>query len=534
MRRFIIFLVSIPTLALAQDENRKVVFSGNFQNTNQFYFRDDRIGANTIQYRRQLSSSDAWLYTNTTWNGFALAVRFDVFNNTPLFNPQQAYTNSGLGYWQISKDIDNLNVTAGYFYDQFGTGTLFRAYEDRNIGIDYAIQGVRLKYQVGNLRLKAFTGKQKFRFGFRDPVIKGCNAEYTVNFSDQFQWEPGVALLNRTMDDASMNKVLNTINNQPESYIFSPRYNNFGISAYQSLRYKNFRLYLEYVHKSREAIKDLNNPNQYLVNKSGQVYFASLSYSKKGLGINAQYKRIESFPMRTSPNELLLDGVMNYLPSITRQNTFRLLARYNAVVQEMGEQALQADALWTPSKKTQVSVNASKVTKLNGDALFYELYADFTYKWNKKLKTMVGIQRVGYNQAVYEVKPGYAFVKTITPFGEVYYKFNKKHSVRAEFQVLDTKQDLGSFINILAEFNVAPTWSFAAGDMINYKPYRQPDSPIPPDKIHYYTFFSSYSHKATRFTLAWVKQVQGVNCTGGVCRVEPAFNGIRFTCSTSF
>src|SRR6187551_2170576 len=125
-------------------------FSGNFQTTSQFYMRDDRIGANTTQYLRELSSTDAWMFLNYKIKGFNFALGYDLFNNSPLLNPQQAYSAQGIGFWQISKDIENLNITVGYFYEQFGSGALFRAYEDRNIGIDFAIAGARVIYTVAD------------------------------------------------------------------------------------------------------------------------------------------------------------------------------------------------------------------------------------------------------------------------------------------------------------------------------------------------------------------------------------------------
>ena len=61
-----------------------------------------------------------------------------MYNNSPLLNPQGVYNKQGVGFWQASKDIGGLNITAGYFYDQFASGIIFRAYEDRLIGIDFA------------------------------------------------------------------------------------------------------------------------------------------------------------------------------------------------------------------------------------------------------------------------------------------------------------------------------------------------------------------------------------------------------------
>ncbi|MBX9448900.1 MAG: hypothetical protein KL787_03955 [Taibaiella sp.] len=44
----------------------------------------------------------------------------------------------------------------------------------------------------------------------------------------------------------------------------------------------------------------------------------------------------------------------------------------------------------------------------------------------------------------------------------------------------------------------------------------------------------AYSKNAHRFSLAYVKQVEGINCTGGVCRYEPAFSGLRLGITSSF
>ena len=38
-------------------------------------------------------------------------------------------------------------MTVGNFYDQFGSGLVFRSYEERNLGIDNAMDGFRLILQ---------------------------------------------------------------------------------------------------------------------------------------------------------------------------------------------------------------------------------------------------------------------------------------------------------------------------------------------------------------------------------------------------
>lgn len=552
MKRILVvfYALIMGHITLAQTENEKGQFSGNFQTSNQFYQRDDRIGANTTQYLREKSSTDAWLFLNYKLKGFNFMLRYDVFNNSPLFNPQEAFSDQGIGFWQISKDIDKLNITGGYFYDQFGSGMTFRAYEDRNIGIDFSIYGARAIYTISDrTRIKAFSGKQKNRFAIRNPIIKGIHGEHTFNISERITSELGASVVNRTIDQTTMNAIAATINSYDLKDRFIPTYNVYTYQIYNTLKMGNFSLLLEYDQKTPEAIMDFSNR---LFLSGGNIYHASLSYSSKGIGVNAQYKRIERFPFRTSPLDIAPipnNGPVNYLPSITRQNTYRLLARYNAVVQELGENAAQLEVTYKPNKKTQVNLNVSGVVTLPGldipnaalkwdstTRLFREFYLDVAHKFNTAFKAMVGIQLIGYNQEVLELAPNAPWVEAITPFGEMTYKINTKRSMRFEWQWMNNKGDLGSFVNALLEYNIAPHWSFSAGDLINYQ-YGQLNKPGPGETfelIHYYNFFTSYNIKTTRVTAGYLKQPQGVNCTGGVCRVEPAFSGARVTLTTNF
>jgi hypothetical protein len=545
--------VTVPSLTAQNVTEDKGQFSGNFQSNFQAYVKDSAIGANTTQYEKELSSADAWLFLNYKYRGFNFSLRYDVFNNTPLFDPFRAYTQSGVGYWQVSKDIEKFNITVGNFYDQFGSGIVFRAFEDRNIGIDYSIMGARVVYNpTENTRIKAFTGQQKFLFDRRIPVIKGVNLEHRINVSESFTADLGASFVNRTIDQSTMNTIASTINSYAIEDRFNPKYNVFAYNGYTTLSFKNYRLYLEYTKKTPEALMGLD---QRMFKASGDVYYTSLSYSTKGVGVSAQYRRINNFQFRTSPLETSplpsYGALINYLPALTRQNTYRLLARYNAVMQELGENAVQLEMTFKPNKKWQINLNAAATTTLTGidfnrgidllkwdttTRLFREFYIDVVHKVNNNLKIMGGVQIIGYNQTTFELKADAPFVQAFTPFGEITYKLTPQRSLRIEGQYLMTKQDLGNLANLLVEFNVAPDWSFSISDMVNIK-HGALNKPIVGEKfklVHYYNFFVSYTHKTTRLTAAWLKQVAGVNCTGGVCRVEPAFSGARLTLSTNF
>ena len=112
----------------------------------------------------------------------------------------------------------------------------------------------------------------------------------------------------------------------------------------------------------------------------------------------------------------------------------------------------------------------------------------------------------------------------------IIYKINNKKSIRSELQYMNTKQDYGSWAFALLEFNIAPKWSFAVSDMYNIKPNKKQVS-----KAHHYpNIFIARSVGPHRFTAQYVKQVDGINCTGGVCRYEPAFSGFKLGIISTF
>lgn len=503
-------------------------------NTN-FYDRDTVIGANTSQYQHELSSSEAWLFLNYELNGFNFSTRFDLFHNSPLLDPNEVYTDQGLAFYSVSKSVGKLDITAGHFYDQFGSGILFRAFEDRNLGLDYAVQGLRIKYNFSeNTMLKAFTGRQKNRFSLHPQVMKGANIEHVSIWGDQAIFVSGAAYLNRTIDQNTMNQLATAINSYKLADRFIPRYNVHAFSLYNTLSYKKISWYIEYAQKSKEAIKD--KAGDQFIFRDGHVIYSVLNYSTKGFGASLQYKKSNTFSMRSSPFDELLIGTMNYMPPMSKQNAKTLLARYSISAQEFGEESAQLELTYSPNKHTSFGGNFSYVEDEENTKLFHEINLSAYHKWNKKFKTKFGAQNVYYNKLVYENHlDNYldgsvedAVVKTLTGFVELTYKIDRKRSLRSELQYLQTEQDHGDFFFGLLEYSMAPHWSFSVADMINTKPKKIAT------KEHYYNFTAVYTLNQTRFSIGYMKQVEGVVCTGGICRVEPAFSGVKFNLTTNF
>ncbi len=512
--------------------------TGSFQANGNAFIRDTAIGAaNTPQYDRQLYGAEAWLGLNYNRWGFDMGIRFDLFNNSNLLNPQGSYSAQGIGRWYIKKKIHRLNLAAGYLYDQIGSGIIFRTYEERPLAIDNALLGVSVGYELTpNWSVKALTGKQKQQFTNYSTVIRALHTEGFINDKNgKWSLAPGFGLVHKTLDDETMDQVVSVLSSYTPQDSIGAKYNNFAFSAYNTLSAGRFTWYVEGAYKTPEVIFDpfeiKHNWNGTtsigkFVMRPGNIVYSSVSYAAKGLGVTLEGKRTQDFVMRVNPFVTLNRGMLNFLPPMSRQNTYRLTARYNPASQELGEKAVQLDIHYNYKRKWWLGLNLSNITTLRDLQLYREIHAEGGMK-KKQWQLLGGIQLQYYNQEVYENKPGVPVVQTITPYAEFLYKFDKLKSLRIELQYMDTHEDFGSWIFGLAEFGIAPHWIFTISDMYNVRPKKT-------DDLHYYTAGVVYLHHTNRLSLSYVKQVEGVVCTGGICRLEPAFNGVRTTVSTTF
>ena len=540
---------------MAQEQTN---FSGGFQSSANMFIRDSLIGAANIpQYDNQLFGGQAWLDLSYNVQGFDLGLRFDMFNNSNLLNPNDSYTDEGIGRWHVGKKINKLDVRIGHIYDQIGSGIIYRAYEERPLLIDNALYGARLIYDLGeNWQIKGFSGRQRFLFSEYAPVIKGASFEGFVDLSTEeklFTLAPGVGFVNRTLDDDSMDRVIDIVRNYEEVDRFLPEYNTNAFSIFNTLTYSKFSWYAEAAFKSAEAFFDPNaiktefsgaSTFGKLVKESGSVLYSSLSYAGHGLGVTFEYKRTENFDFRVDPNLRLLFGMVSFIPPMNRQNTYRLTARYSPATQLISEQAYQVDVKYRWSKKFNTSVNFSDIKDLEGNRLYQEINTQFYYKPTSKFLAKGGLQILKYNQEVYEVKPGVPIVETVVPYVDVLYKLSRKKSLRTEMQYMmigddekaGFKQDYGDWFFILVEYAAAPHWSFVVSDMYNVTPGKNSPTNEQGEKeaLHYPRFDIYYTHKANRFSLSYIKQVEGIVCNGGICRLEPAFSGVNFTLNTTF
>ncbi len=568
MRHCLIALTIIcSSCTLFAQEQSYGNFFGGLQLNTDFYIRDSAIGAaGTPHYDNLKSSTDSWLNLNYVNDRFMfdLGIRLDIYNNSNLHSPGVPYSQIGVGNFFIRKRMKKVQISGGYFYDQFGSGIVFRAYEDRTLGIDNSILGVHLEVDpVKQLKVKAFTGVQKNRLSIFKPIITGLNAELTFTIGSKVTLIPGLSIVNRTMDQTSIDFLVSTIETYDPEFRFVPKYNVYVFGGYNTLNVGNFSWYIEGAGKTSEAIYI----DDTLVNRSGHVIYSTIDFTVSKFGMAIQFKQTKNFPFRTSPKETLLDGVINFIPPITKQNSLRLPARYNAVVQDLSEAGFSVDLNFTPAKGftfnlnysetsneevlaepgnavAAISIDGEKKFGISKNPLFREVFFEFNIKKKKAWKSNVGFQYVRYHQEAYEAEKygDYERVNAFTPFADFNYRIGKKHSIKIEAQVQITKKytdavtgneyraDFGNWFYASLEYSLAPWFSIAVSDMYNFKPNPNRLN----DDIHYYSAFASFTYQSHVLTLAYARQVAGIVCTGGVCRYEPAFNGVKLTLNSTF
>jgi hypothetical protein len=99
-----------------------------------------------------------------------------LLNYSPDFNK----TNIALYYAGYkSKKIE---VAAGYFYEQYGSGLILRSWENRQLGINNALRGAKVKFFPSeNIEFSALYGNQRSGFDVSDASIYGFNSEINIS-----------------------------------------------------------------------------------------------------------------------------------------------------------------------------------------------------------------------------------------------------------------------------------------------------------------------------------------------------------------
>ncbi len=511
--------------------------SGNFQTDVQYYIEDTIIGVPDVPETMLMNGFANVIYSK---DKFSAGLRYESYLN-PLLGFDSRYKGAGIVYRYATYEYEGLEVTAGSFYEQFGNGMILRSYEERGLGFDNALDGIRLKYKpVSGLYLKGFIARQRSFFAYGPGIVRGFDAELALN-------EAFAKLSERNTNITVGGSVVSKFQKDEDPLYRLPE-NVAAFSGRTTITRGKVALNGEYAYK-------INDP-QFVndrIYRNGQALLVSASYSQRGMGLILSAKRVDNMNFRSDRNSFGNDLGLNYLPALTRQHTYTLATVYPYATQPNGEMAAQGEFTYKfkPSTTlggkngTALFINFSRVNSIDtinyndprgyksdffavGDEIYYqELSVDVTKKLTDKLKLSVSAMDVIYNKGVVE-KPGEPIVYANIGIIDLTWKIRPTRTLRTEIQHLYTEQDKGNWAMLLFEYSAAPHWFITVFDDYNY------GNDVIEKQIHYATAGITYVKSANRFSLTYGRQKEGIFCVGGVCRNVPATNGFSFTVTSSF
>jgi hypothetical protein len=532
--------------------------TGNIESTFQYLNNDTVIGANQPPEKALLNTYMNAFYTN---GNFRAGMRVESYLPRIQGYPNR-FDGTGIGMRYIGYKNDFVDVTLGSIYEQFGSGLVLRAYEDRALGYDNMLDGARLiirpykgvvfKGVYGYQRLSFQEGKIIHGAG----IVRGFDGEIHLNESVKKMAEfpldvvLGGSFTSKFQKDDNPDLIL------PQNVAA------FGGRA--KLRYKNFYLDGEYIHKGQDPSSD----NGYNYNRGHAAVF-NLSYTQKGLGILLSGKSVDNMSYRSDRTKDLQDVFVNYLPSLNKTHTYNLVSTlYPYATQPLGEVAFQADVLYTMKKGTKlggkygttISFNVSttfepnkhtsginpldstRVTYTNhlfdkSDSLYWrDINFNITKKLNKHLSFIASYYNININNDVAKISnDAKGIISSHIGVLEVSYKINTKHAIRAEFQGLFLRKkpdgeinDKGNWATAVIEYTISPNYFFSFMNQYNY------GNPNESKRVNYPIITCGYIKDATRITVSYGRQRAGLFCVGGVCRFVPANNGLTVSFTQSF
>ena len=475
-------------------------------------------------------------------------LRYDIYKNPiPGFGK---YEGNGIGNRFIQFQKWNLDITLGHFYDQFGSGILFRSYFDPNLGIDNAVNGLRIKYNLlSGIDLIGIIGKQKNYWEQGEGIIKGFDVNIFLNNY----------ILQKSKTIISLGCSFVTKYQEDNDPVYILPENVGAWSGRATISNGNWNFEGEYSYK----INDPSQTNNYIY-KNGNSLILSSSYSIKGLGFVLSGKRVDNMNFRSERNAILQELNINFLTSLNKQQSYSLATIYPYVTQPNGEMGIQFDCFYKIPKKsklggkygTEININfsncfdiersqinteneinepgtfgyESNFFKVGDEKLFQEFNLEIKKKVNRKLKVSSTYINLFNNDKILKAQKILENSEHEKIYANIFvlegeYKIKPKYTIKSELQHLQTKQHFGNWGMALIEANLNQFF-FSIQDLYNYGHSE--------DAVHYYSFTAGVIKNAHRLELRYGKVRAGLFCVGGVCREVPASNGFSINLTSSF
>lgn len=548
MIRNVAYIAAVIFLSAAlsvSGEERKTqgYLTGSLESNNHIYVEDAATGF-TSDFNDYLREGD--LFATNDY------LKLDYYKGRLSAGMQlEGYFPSLVGYPSVLKKMalsnlyvswkdDSYSVTAGTFYDQFGSGLLFRSWEDRTLGLNNALVGARASYDFGDLAaVKAFWGIPRLGTGVGDDGFFGFGLTKT--------WLAGADAGVSLSDIIGLDDMLLSVEgsflakHEPAGELAGADPYNFGWSARAAFDYDGYYIRGEYVDAGMQKAG-------FFGPARGNAQLVEFGYNGNGLGLSVTGRRLERMLRKIYAYSADEAGyydatnLMAYVPAMCSQYTY-MLANLNPYSPKIGDGAAagemggQIDAFYNFRRGTKmggkrgmkVHANLSGYWTLNEDGgvkgghrVFTDFSLDVEKYWTKKFKTVLMYSLQDFDD--YHSTNGRYIGQSHTIVADMLYKWTSKLSTRMELQYLASKEYQKDWMAALLEVSFAPHWSVFASDMWNHGE----------TGLHYYNAGVSFTMAHLRVAAGYGRYKEGYICSGGVCRAIPAYTGANITLTASF
>jgi hypothetical protein len=544
-------------------------FYGGIESNIQYYIKDEGLESAIVP--DDPFRSNNYLYANYNYKRWTAGLQVESYEPNALLNYNPQFEGTNLGIFYVNYKDEKWNVTLGHFYEQFGNGMIFRAWEDRALGINSAVRGARVKFSPNyNMDFTAFYGRQRSGFSVNSGDLFGFDAnfflaEYLNLYEKNQDLSIGFSYLGR----------YESLEKYPQ--LENPTYNDLT-NAY-SLRADyligSFYANAEVNYKSKDGILNIQNTLTDDFARTGNAVTLNFGYSISGLGLDVSLRRVENMGFFTprepstftdfqgdqSTSFDYLDSFVNFVPALTKQhhsllaNIYVFQAQQNTsfedpILMRAGETGGQIDFFYEFKEKsffggkygTNVYLNFSTWYNLPGvytfnppdyDVDFFgrgnKYFSDYSIEIKKKLDES---WHLGFNyiNQYYDQRllGGGDLVRADIISSEATYNFNSKQSIRLELEKMWAVGDREDWVGGTIEFNLNENLSVYVWDIWNYGSKKESE------QIHYVNVGGAYRIGAYRVAVNYGRQRGGLVCVGGVCRFVPESSGFTLNFNTSF
>ena len=451
-----------------------------------------------------------WLNLDYALGMFSAGLRLDVFQqNDPdpsISRGKNRFAEIDFKY--IEADIgdknEGLEITGGNYYTLFGRGMVLKSYEDRAIRIDNNLLGVKLAGKYAGFILTGLSGMVANFNNERKDILHAADLEYRG-------WKP-------------LKTGVTVASNLPPS-------DDVARTTLASLRmlpsFWNIDIYTEYTAKFNEDIKqDIFNGSESIV---GQGFYGNLNLYFGSLSLLGEYKYYDNIAFTSQ------DGTIFYNtpPSVRLDYTYILLNRHPSPLNQNNEQGFQFAAGYNLSDETYLNAAYTQTKTLSSGSYYQrvnqidlpittqlkEVYLSGQQDWSESLTTIAAF---GYNEELA------TNTKNITPILENRFYFGEVNTIKVVIEhqhVTDRTTTEQYYTDVLAiEYLRSPKFSVAVVTEVQTK------EPEAGRIVRKFWGFVQTGYKIGGHTdvslLVGTRQAGNI-CIGGVCRYEPAFQGIE-------